>query len=165
MKNVGLYRPLASARQAHQLQLQRLQPGKWLLLSRRPLRSWMPVHGLPVHWEQQFWPASCSHHSSPVIARLNACSFRCRLGAGHKAQRPRMARFLKRNGWKLSSTPEDDRHSAPMVQQEIGPEVAPLNPKLKGISTDPARPSKWKVMGLNPSPELLAISMGEHFAA
>ena len=125
----------------------------------------MPVHRLPVHWEQQRWPASCSHHNSPVTARLNASSSRCRLVAGLKAQRPRMASFLKRSGWKLSSTPEDDRHCAPMVQQEIGPEIAPLKPKLKGISTDPANPSKWKIMGLDPSPELLAISMGEHFAA
>ena len=46
-----------------------------------------------------------------------------------------------------------------MVQPETGPETAPLHPRFKGITTSSS--GGWQIMGLDPSPELLAISMGK----
>lgn len=119
----------------------------------------MLVHRFPVHRETRYRAHSQGQHTGVSTTRNIAWSGRCRAAFQPKASRPSMASFLKRNAWKLSSVPEDDRHSSPMV--ETGPETAPLKPKLKGITVDPATRS-WKIMGLDPSPELLAISMGEH---
>ncbi len=47
-----------------------------------------------------------------------------------------------------------------MAQRETVPETLPLNLDFKGPAGAPADPSKWKIMGLDPSPELLAIAMG-----